>query len=113
MQLEISGTQSDEYSGPYTGHSDSHPVALTLDAFRAHLDSTGKICPRPWCWRRFYILFQPDLEPPWLSSWWMTSTQEKKTLFLKQMEYLACQTNHFPAACRFLQDMDKEYWLFE
>ena len=113
MQLEISGTQSDEYVGPYTRNSDNNTSAPTLAAFKTHLERTGKICPRPWCWRRFYILFQPGLEPPWLSSWWVTSTQEKKNLFLKQMEYLACHTNHFHAACRFLQDMDKEYWLFE
>ena len=113
MQLEISGSLPDKYSDSCPEYSDSHPVALALDAFKAHLESTGKICPRPWCWRRFYILFQPGLEPPWLSSWWITSTQEKKNIFLKQMEYLAWQTNHFHTACRFLQDLDKEYWLFE
>ena len=113
MQLEISSAQAHEYVEPYIEDSDSNTSTLTLAAFKAYLESTGKICPRPWCWGRFYILFKPGCEPPWLSSWWITSTQEKKNIFLKQMEYLACQTNHFHAACRFLQEMDKEYWLFE
>jgi len=76
------------------------------------MDRTGKICLRPWCWRLFFILFQPAQEPPWLSTWWSTSTQEKKTLFLAQMEYLARHTERFPAAYRFLQGLDQENWLF-
>ena len=113
MQLEISSTHAHKYYVPPTEHAASEHVVPALDAFKAHLERTGKICPKPWCWKRFFILFKPAFEPPWLSSWWATSTQEKKELFLKQMEYLAYQTNLFPAACRFLHELDNEYWLFK
>ena len=111
MQLEISSTQAHEYYGPPTENTASATVVPALDAFKAHLERTGKICPKPWCWKRFFILFKPVYEPPWLSSWWVTSPQEKKDLFLKQVEYLARHTDHFHAACRFLQELDKEFWL--
>lgn len=111
MQLEIAGARAQEYYEFSTEHTASAPVAPALDAFKAHLERNGRICPRPWCWMRFYILFQPVYEPPWLSSWWATSTQEKNDLFLKQVEYLAWHTDHFHAACRFLQELDQEYWL--
>jgi len=111
MQLEISHTPAHEHNIPYPEYSDRHQVAQAVDAFRAHMDSTGKICPRPWCWRRFFVLFQPAHEPPWLSSWWSTSAEEKKALFLAQLEYLARHTDRFPAACRFLHGLDNENWL--
>jgi len=88
------------------------PVGPALDAFKAHLERTGKIYPRPWCWKRFSILFQPACEPPWLTSWWAMSNQEKNNLFLKQVDYLAWHTDRFPAACRFLQELDDQDWFF-
>jgi len=96
----------------YTGHFSHHDVARILAAFEAHMNRTGKVCLKPWCWRRFYLLFKPGFEPPWLSSWWMISTREKKDLFLKQMEYLAYQTNRFNSAYQFLREIDESNWVF-
>lgn len=88
-------------------------VTQILNAFEEHLKSSGKVCPRPWYWERFFILFRPAYEPPWLSVWWETSVEEKKDLFLKQIQYLAYQTNHFYEAYQFLDAIGEENWLFE
>jgi len=96
----------------FTGNTGSNNIPRMLAAFQAHLNRTGKVCPRPWCWRRFCNLFNPGYEPPWLTSWWATSTRDKKDLFLKQMEYLAWQTNHFHDAYQFLMKIDEKHWLF-
>ena len=111
MQLEISSSGAHEYYVPPSGHTASMPVGPALDAFKAYLERTGRICPKPWCWKRFFILFKPACEPPWLSSWWVMSAQEKKDLFLQQVEYLARHTDQFHMACRFLHELDKEFWL--
>jgi hypothetical protein len=111
MLLENSDAGAPEYYAPPAEVVAGTTVLPTLPAFRAYLEKTGRICPRPWCWMRFFILFQPVGEPPWLSSWWTTSNRDKQDLFLKQMEYLARYTDQFHAACRFLHELDREYWL--
>ena len=83
-----------------------------LAAFQAHLNKTGKVCPRPWCWRRFCNLFKPGYEPPWLSNWWEVSIQEKRELFQQQLEYLALKTDRFQAAYQFLDGLQEEHWYF-
>jgi len=96
------------------GTSAPAPVAIVmLEEFKAHLQASGKICPRPWCWKRFYIMFNPGMEPPWLSAWWTVSRQEKKDLFLQQLEYLAARPDHFHSACRFLLRLGDENWVCE
>jgi len=111
MQPEITGGGAHEYYAPATAVIARTDGSAELDAFRAYLEKTGRVCPRPWCWMRFFILFRPVDEPPWLSSWWTTTTREKQDLFLKQMDYLARYTDRFPAACRYLHDLEEEYWL--
>ena len=113
MHAEVSNSSHSERYEPFTQNAGSHHIALTLEAFVAHLKRTGKVCPKPWCWRRFWILFNPGYEPPWLSSWWMMPTQEKKDLFLRQMDYLAYHTNRFQEAYQFLCQIDEDHWLFE
>lgn len=76
-----------------------------------YLEKTGKICPRPWYWERFFILFNPRYEPCWLSSWWKTTMEEKKELFRKQLYYLAYRTDRFTEASNFLYDIDDMNWL--
>jgi hypothetical protein len=78
-----------------------------------YLEETGKICPRPWYWERFFILFKPRYEPCWLSSWWKTTNEEKKELFRKQIFHLAYRTDRYPEARRFLYEMDEMNWLYE
>ena len=78
-----------------------------------YLEKTGKICPRPWYWERFYILFKPRYEPCWLSNWWKTTRDEKKELFHKQLYYLAYRTDRYYKACKFLYEMDDKNWLAE
>ena len=84
-----------------------------LAEFKAQLQATGRIYPRPWCWKRFCIMFNLAVEPPWLSTWWTMSRQEKKDLFLQQLEYLAAQPMRFQSACRFLHRLGDENWVFE
>ena len=110
LKIMVSGENRDYI--PFSGNTGSDSIPRRLAAFQAHLNRTGKVCPRPWCWRRFYNLFKPGYEPPWLTSWWATSTRDKKDLFLKQMEYLAWQTNHFHEAYQFLMKIDEKHWLF-
>lgn len=78
-----------------------------------YLDKTGKVCPRPWCWRRFYILFRPGYEPCWLSAWWETSLRDKKALFHRQLYYLANRTSRYHEASRFLYGLDEALWLHD
>jgi hypothetical protein len=112
MHSELIVFEDNRSYQPYARHSGyDHPARL-LAAFVAHLNRTGKICLKPWCWRRFCLLFKPGSEPPWLSSWWATSTREKKDLFLKQMEYLAYHTNRFDAAYQFLRGIAGDNWVF-
>lgn len=97
----------------YTGNSANHDVGRSLAAFVAHLNNSGKVCLKPWCWKRFNLLFNPGFEPPWLSSWWSIPNHEKKDIFLKQLEYLAYRTDRFDAAYQFLREIDKVNWVFE
>ncbi len=113
MNQDIKSFTNNPRYKPYTENTDSYNIALILDAFEAHLRRTGKVCPRPWYWRRFFILFKPRYEPPWLSSWWKTSTQAKKEIFMKQAEYLAYRTSNFHEAYQYLNAIDDENWLFE
>jgi hypothetical protein len=92
-------------------HTVNHNIGRTLAAFEAHLNRTGKVCLKPWCWRRFSLLFRPGFEPPWLSSWWSIPNHEKKALFLRQLEYLACRTNRFDAAHQFLRGLAGDNWV--
>ena len=78
-----------------------------------YLEATGKICPKPWYWERFFILFNPRYEPCWLSNWWKTTPGEKKELFRKQLFYLAYRTDRYARACRFLYGLDEMNWLYE
>ena len=96
-------------AGNITGNRDD--AARMLAAFQAHMNKTGKICLKPWHWRRFCNLFKAVYEPPWLSSWWDISTRDKKELFFKQLEYLALRTNRFTSACEYLARLDEEHWL--
>lgn len=78
-----------------------------------YLETTGKICPKPWYWERFFILFKPRYEPCWLSAWWKTTHEEKKELFRKQLFYLAYRTDRYSRACQFLYELDEINWLYE
>lgn len=112
MQIEELRSSGNNIQDAPCRHIAGDDAVLKLGAFAAYLAGTGRICPRPWCWRRFCILFRPAEEPPWLSSWWTTSAQEKQAVFLKQMEYLARHTSRFHEACRFLYGLGEEHWLF-
>jgi hypothetical protein len=95
----------------HAGNSVNHDVGRRLAAFVAHLNNSGKICLKPWCWKRFYLLFNPGFEPPWLSSWWTMPNHDKKDIFLKQLEYLAYQTDQFDAADQFLRGLTEDNWV--
>lgn len=112
MQSEVMALE-DRRVHPYAGVlAEIDDVARILAAFQAHLNKTGKVCPKPWCWRRFCYLYKPGYEPPWLSNWWETSTGEKSELFQKQLEYLALQTDRFHEAYQFLCGLQEENWYF-
>ncbi|HKK15269.1 MAG TPA: hypothetical protein VJ981_01080 [Gammaproteobacteria bacterium] len=99
--------------GLHTSNIDDQETRESINRLIRHLDETGKICPRAWYWERFFILFKPRYEPCWLSSWWRTPVEDKKELFRKQLFYLAYRTSRFPAACKFLYDLDTVFWLYK
>ncbi len=113
MYLESTVSVDNQPVQSYSEHHDSFSVAILLEVFLAQLKSKGKVCPKPWCWRRFYMLFGAGYEPPWLSSWWNVSSAEKKALFIRQLEFLAYETNRFTDAHRFLMCLGEEQWLVE
>jgi len=76
----------------------------------SHLQKTGKICPKPWFWGRFYIEYQPRYESYWLLQWWQTSDAEKSARFQDQLDYLARETGHFCDAYRFLCRIEDKDW---
>lgn len=81
-----------------------------LRSFTLYLADTGKICPRPWYWARFYHLYRPHYESYWLMMWWQTSDEEKNIRFLEQLEYLAKHTMRFKQAYRYLIGIDEKDW---
>ena len=100
-------------AGSFPVYADDRQNALMLEAFIAQLKHSSRVCPKPWCWRRFYMLFGAGYEPPWLSSWWTISNADKQALFIRQLEFLAYETNCFAEACRFLVGLDDGQWLVE
>lgn len=112
MQSEALAVENNSTCPSSTNPSGFEDAARMLAAFQAHLNKTGKVCLKPWYWRRFCSLFKPGYEPPWLSTWWETSTREKKELFDKQLEYLALNTDRFQAAYQFLSGLHQENWYF-
>lgn len=80
--------------------------------FKSHLLKTGKVCPRPWCWGRFFMAFQPRYESYWLADWWQTSDIEKRERLLEQLDFLVRQTGQFRAAYRFLCNLEDKDWHF-
>jgi hypothetical protein len=91
----------------------NHETRESINKLINYLEENGKICPKPWYWERFFILFKPRYEPCWLSAWWKTTTEEKKELFRKQLFYLAYRTGRYFPACRFLYELDEINWLYE
>lgn len=80
--------------------------------FKSHLLKTGKICPKPWCWARFFMAFQPHYESYWLANWWQTSDVEKHERLLEQLDFLVRETGHFREAYRFLCALEDKDWYF-
>ena len=78
--------------------------------FKSHLHKTGKVCPKPWFWGRFYMEFQPMYESYWLAQWWQTSDADKRARFMEQLDYLAHETSHFRAAYCFLCNLEDNDW---
>lgn len=108
--------QKSPASAPAPGHISyisNHTRRQSIDRLIRQLDESGKVCPKAWCWERFFILFKPRYEPCWLSSWWRTPIEEKKELFRKQLFYLAYRTDRYPDACQFLYGLDESHWLYE
>ena len=77
---------------------------------KSHLHKTGKICPKPWYWGRFFIEYQPGHESYWLVQWWQTNDVEKRERFLQQLDYLARETRHFREAYNFLCAIEDGDW---
>jgi len=113
MYLESAIPEDNQPFQSYFEYDDSFKVAALLEALIAQLKNKGKVCPKPWCWRRFYMLFGAGYEPPWLSSWWAVSNADKKALFIRQLEFLAYETNRFADACRFLAGLNNDQWVVE
>lgn len=78
--------------------------------FKSHLHKSGKICPKPWFWGRFFIEYQPGYESYWLVQWWQTNDEQKRVRFLQQLEYLARETGHFREAYSFLCAIEDRDW---
>ena len=78
--------------------------------FKSHLLKTGKICPKPWFWGRFFNEYRPRYESYWLVQWWQTSDAEKRARFLEQLDYLAHETGHFREAYSFLCGIEDRDW---
>lgn len=91
----------------------NHETRESVIKLIKYLEETGKICPKPWYWERFFILFKPRYEPCWLSAWWKTTPGEKKELFRKQLFYLAYRTDRYLQACHFLDELEEMNWLYE
>ena len=91
----------------------SYSAQRELAAFQAWLNKSGKVCLKPWCWRRFSILFNTGIEPPWLSSWWSTSMQHKRSVLDQQLSILAQQPMQFHAAINFLRSIADDGWLLQ
>lgn len=98
---------------PLHSHIDNLEIKNELLQLIEHLDLTGKICPKPWYWQRFFMLYQPRYEPCWLSDWWKTPKQEKKELFIKQLHYLAYRTERFKDALHFIRQLEDKNWLLK
>ncbi len=82
-----------------------------LAAFKAWLNKSGKVCLKPWCWRRFSILFETGIEPPWLSSWWSTTSEHKRYVLDQQLAVLAQHPMQFHAAVKFLKTLSSDAWM--
>ena len=81
--------------------------------FKSHLHKTGKVCPKPWFWGRFYMEFQPMYESYWLAQWWQTSDADKRARFMEQLDYLAHETSQFRAGNRrAILPVTSARWLF-
>lgn len=99
--------------GLYPGYVGDRGRRESIKTLIRHLDDSGKVCPKAWYWQRFFVLFKPRYEPCWLSSWWQTSTEDKKELFRKQLFFLAFRTDRYPAARQFLYELEGSCWLYE
>ena len=83
-----------------------------LVSYKQHLKETGKVCPKPWYWSRFYSQFRPMYESYWLMQWWNTSVDEKHERFITQLDYLAYHTMRFQSAYWFLTMLKEKNWLY-
>ena len=113
MQKEISLSKQAPGFSPALDSIHEYRIRTNLYRIFDYLNETGKVCPKPWYWKRFFIIYKPRYEPCWLSSWWETSVKEKKELFHKQLRYLAYHTDHFHEACQFLYAIDKNNWYYQ
>lgn len=89
------------------------PDALNISLlynFKSHLHKTGKVCPKPWFWGRFFIKYRPKYESYWLAQWWQTSDADKRARFMEQLDYLARETGYFQAAYCFLCSIEDKDW---
>ena len=112
MQKEINLSRQESCYFPTLNSVQEHLIRTNLYRIFDYLNESGKVCPKPWYWKRFFIIYQPRYEPCWLSSWWETSVEEKKELFHKQLHYLAYNTGRFHEACRFLYAIDETNWYY-
>lgn len=92
---------------------DNPKIRASIEKLIKRLEENGKICPKPWYWERFFILFKPRYKPCWLSSWWRTPNEGKKELFRKQLFFLAYRTDHYLEACKFLYELEDMNWLYD
>ena len=94
--------------GPVIGENTINSNRLI--EYKAYLESSGRICPRPWYWSRFYSMFQPFYESYWLMQWWNTTDAEKKERFLAQLDYLTDNTMRFQDAYWYLNSIGDQNW---
>ena len=92
---------------------DQEDYMLLLRNFRHELVTTGRVCPRPWHWARFYFAFRPGYESIWLMDWWQTPDRVKRQRLLDQLQDLARNSGDFNAAYRFLVSLDSRNWHYQ
>lgn len=106
-----------------TGLTNPHPLAPAsagsatdelnislLYNLKSHLHITGKVCPKPWFWGRFFMEYRPRYESYWLEQWWQTGDADKRARFLEQLDYLAYETGYFREAYCFICSLEDRDW---
>ena len=116
MNVAITGTDltnlhplTSASAGQLAEDSEELNISLLYN-FKSHLYKTGKVCPKPWFWGRFFMEYQPKYESYWLAQWWQTSDTEKRVRFMEQLDYLARETGCFRKAYCFLCGMEDKDW---